>query len=119
MKTINGLPLFIALVALLLGGVVLIDNVRPQASREAYRHMGKVVFTPFLMGVSESIDFGPLCAATRVIRQIKDRKFSEYALPLHLSLRKHFPAGCLPVLPAISLTELGDSPAALCYGHEL
>jgi hypothetical protein len=119
MANVNRLLVFAALIALLLGGAAVLDNVGPQASREAYRYMGKVLFTPFVIGVSESIDFGPLCAATLVMRHIENRKFSEYAVPLHLSLRKRFRAGCLAGPPAISRTDLGDGPAAFCYGHEL
>jgi hypothetical protein len=119
MAKVNRLPIFVALIALLLGGAAVLDNEGPQASREAYRYMGKVLFTPLLMGVSESIDFGPLCTATLVMRQIENRKFSEHALPLHLLLRKHFRAGCLASLPAIIPAELGDGATAFCYGHEL
>jgi len=119
MTPINRLPLFVALIALLLGGAAVNDNEGQQGLREAYKLMGKVVFTPFLIGVSESIGFGPSCMATLVMRRIENRKCSEYQLPLHLSLRKRLRTCCLAGFSAISGTQLRDGSAAFCYGHEL
>ncbi len=119
MTSINRLPVFVALIALLLGRAVVIDNEGPQGFCEAYQHLGKVVFTPFLTGLSESIGFGPLCVATLVMRRTENHKFGECRLPLHLSLRKHLRTGCLAGFPVIGGTPLCDGSAAFCYRHEL
>ncbi len=118
MTFISRLPICITLVALLLGGAIVIENEGPQGFREACKPMGKMVLAPFLMGVSESVSFGPLLAAAVVIRRIENRN-SEYHLSRYLSLRKHLRTGCRAGLPAISGTQLHDAIAAFCYGHEL
>ena len=118
MTSINRLPVFLALIAVLLRGAAVTDNGRPQGLREAYTHMGKVVFTPFLTGVSESIGYGPLCMPALVMKRIENRKFSNYRLLLHLWLKK-FGTGCLAGFPVIRGIQPCDGPAAFCYRHEL
>jgi hypothetical protein len=114
MTFIRRLPVSVVLIALLLGGSAFIDDEGPQGFCQAYQHMGKVVFTPFLTGVSESISFGPLCMASLAMGRMKNHKFSEYCMPLHLSLRKHLRTGWLASFPVIRGTQLCDGSAAFC-----
>jgi uncharacterized protein len=96
--------IFLALLAVLLGGMVLIGHGGPQGIREAYKHMGEVVVTPIMMGVSEAIAFALVCVATLVMGRIEHRKFAEYGLPMRLALGKDFGVGCLAGFAAISGT---------------
>src|ERR1700683_4614391 len=89
--------MFIALVAVLFAGFVLIRAGGPEAFREAYRNQkqSQITITPLLMGASEAITLLVLCIAALVMGKIEHRKFGEYGLPLRLALRKAFLVGCL------------------------
>lgn len=100
------LVIFIGLLAILLGGAVLVGHGGPQGLRDAQKHMGEVTVTPFMMGASEAIMLALLCLATLVMGRIENRKFSEYGLPLRQALSKAFWIGCLSGFLAISGTLL-------------
>ena len=98
------LLIFIALLAVLLGGTVLVGHGGPQGLRDAQKHMSEVVVTPSLIALSDAITFALLCVATLVMGRIENRRFSEYGLPLRLALRKDFWVGCLTGFGTISGT---------------
>jgi len=100
------LLIFIALLAVLIGGAGLVSHGGPRGLRNAHKHMGEIAVTPSLMGVSEAITFALLCLATLVMGRIEKRKFSEYGLPLRQALGKDFWTGCLSGFLAISGTLL-------------
>jgi uncharacterized protein len=100
------LLIFIGLLAVLLGGAILVGHGGPQGLREANRHMGEVTVTPFMMGASEALMFALLSLSTLVMGKIEKRKFSEYGLPWHGALKKDFWIGCLCGFLAISGTLL-------------
>ncbi len=100
------LLIFAVLVFALLGAFVLIRNGGVQGLREAQKHAGEIVVTPFLMGGSEAIAFVLLCVATFVMGKIEHRKFSEYGLPLRQAFGKDFWIGALSGFLAISGTLL-------------
>jgi CAAX protease family protein len=96
--------MFIALVAVLLGGFVLIRAGGPEAFREQYKNQSQMTITPLLMGESEAVTLMILCIAALVMGKIEHRKFGEYGLPLRLALRKDFWVGSLIGILAISGT---------------
>ena len=98
--------MFIALLAVLFGGFVLIRAGGPEALRERYKNQGQVTITPLLMGGSEAITLLFLCIAALAMGKIEHRKFGEYGLPLRLALRKDFWVGSLTGFLAISGTLL-------------
>jgi uncharacterized protein len=98
--------IFLVLLMVLFGALVLVRHGGPQSLRQAYKHMGQVVMTPFLMGISEAITFSILCLATLVMGRIEKRKFSHYGLPLREALGKDFGIGCLCGFLSISGTLL-------------
>jgi uncharacterized protein len=98
--------LFTALLAVLLGGFVLIRAGGPEAFRERYRNQSEVTITPLLMGGSEAITLLFLCIAALAMGKLEHRKFGEYGLPLRRALRKDFWVGSLTGLLAISGTLL-------------
>jgi membrane protease YdiL (CAAX protease family) len=98
--------MFIALVAALLGGFVLIRAGGPEAFREQYRNQGQVTITPLLMAGSEALTLLFLCIAALAMGKLERRKFGEYGLPLRLALRKDFWVGSLTGFLAISGTLL-------------
>jgi len=98
--------MFIALVAILLGGFVLIRAGGPEAFREQYRNQGQVTITPLLMAGSEAFTLLFLCIAALAMGKLERRKFGEYGLPLRLALRKDFWVGSLTGFLAISGTLL-------------
>jgi len=98
--------MFIALVAILLGGFVLIRAGGPEAFREQYRNQGQVTITPLLMAGSEALTLLFLCIAALAMGKLERRKFGEYGLPLRLALRKDFWVGSLTGFLAISGTLL-------------
>jgi uncharacterized protein len=100
------LLIFIVLLAVLIGGAVLVGHGGLQGLRDAHKHMGEVAVTPSLMGVSEAITFALLCMATLVMGRIEKRKFSAYGLPLRQAFGKDFWIGCLSGFLAISGTLL-------------
>jgi hypothetical protein len=117
--------IFVPLAVLLFGGVVLIRSGGPQGLRHAYKHMGQVVMTPFLMGVSDAISFSILCLPTPAMGRIEHRKFGEFCLPLRQALDKNFWVGCLSwprfsaatiVKIAIQCREFARRRARLCGG---
>ena len=75
------LLIFIGLLAILLGGAVLVGHGGPQGLWDAQKHMGEVTVTPSMMGASEAIMLALLCLATLVMGRVENRKFSEYGLP--------------------------------------
>jgi uncharacterized protein len=100
------LLIFLGLLAVLIGGAVLVSHGGPQGLRGVQKHMGEVLVTPVLMGVSEAINFALLCVATLVMGRVEKRKFSEYGLPLRQALGRDFWIGCLAGFLAISGTLL-------------
>jgi membrane protease YdiL (CAAX protease family) len=100
--------MFIALVAVLFGGFVLIRTGGPQAFREQYKHQdqSQITITPLLMGGSEALTLLVLGIAALVMGKLEHRKFGEYGLPLRLALRKDFWVGSLIGFSAISGTLL-------------
>jgi uncharacterized protein len=98
------LTIFVGLLAVLIGGAVLVGHGGPQGLREAQKHMGEITVTPFMMGASEAIMFTLLCLATLVMGRIEKRKFGVYGLPLRKALRKDFWIGCLTGFLTISGT---------------
>ena len=100
------LLIFIALIAVLIGGWLLVRSGGLRGFQDAQKHAGQVTVTPFLMGSSETIPFVLLCLATLLMGKIENRKFSEYGLPLRQALDKDFCIGCLSGLLAISGTLL-------------
>lgn len=96
--------MFITLVAVLLGGFVLIRAGGPAAFREGYRNQSQITITPLLMGGSEALTLLILCIAALAMGKIEHRKFGEYGLPLRLALRKDFWVGSLIGFLAISGT---------------
>ncbi len=100
------LLIFIGLLAVLIGGELLVRNGGLQGLRDAQKHAGEVTVTPLLMVASEAIVLALLCLATLVMGRIEHRRFSEYGLPLRLALRKDFWIGCLSGFSAISGTLL-------------
>lgn len=100
------LLIFIGLLAVLLGGAVLVGHGGPQGLRDAQKHMGEITVTPFMMGASEAIMLALLCLATLVMGRIENHKFGEYGLPLRQAFSKDFWIGCLSGFLAISGTLL-------------
>ena len=100
------LLIFIGLLAVLIGGALLLGHGGPQGLRDAHKHMGEVAVTPFMMGASEAVVLALLCLATLAMGRIEKRKFSEYGLPLRQALGKDFWIGCLSGVLAISGTLL-------------
>ena len=100
------LLIFVTLVAVLLGGFLLIRNGGVQGFREAQKHAGEITVTPLLMLGSEGITFLLLCVATFTMGKIEHRKFSAYGLPLRQALGKDFWIGSLSGFLAISGTLL-------------
>jgi uncharacterized protein len=98
--------MFIALVAILLGGFVLIRAGGPEAFREQYRNQGQVTITPLLMAGSEALTLLFLSVAALAMGKLERRKFGEYGLPPRLALRKDFWVGSLTGFLAISGTLL-------------
>jgi len=100
--------MFITLLAILLGGFVLIRAGGPSAFRENYKsqNQSQITITPLLMGGSEALTLLVLCIAALVMGKIEHRKFGEYGLPLRLALRKDFWVGSLTGFLAISGTLL-------------
>jgi hypothetical protein len=83
--------MFIALLAVLFGGFVLIRAGGPEAFREHYRNQNQsqITITPLLMGGAEAITLLFLCVAAMAMGKLEHRKFGEYGLPLRLALRKN------------------------------
>lgn len=100
------LLIFLALLAVLFGGIALVRTGGPQGLRDAQKHLSNVTVTPFKLGVSEAIAFAILCLATLIMARLEHRKFSEYGLPLRQALGKDFGIGCLFGFLAISGTLL-------------
>ncbi len=100
------LLIFLALLAILFGGFVLIRAGGPQGFMEKYRNQSHVTITPLLLGGSEAITLLLLCLAALVMAEVEQRKFSEYGLPLSQALRKDFWIGSLSGFLAISGTLL-------------
>jgi membrane protease YdiL (CAAX protease family) len=100
--------MFIALLAVLFGGFVLMRAGGPEAFREHYRNQNQsqITITPLLLGGSEAIALLFLCIPALVMGKIEHRKFAEYGLPLRLALRKDFWVGSLTGFLAISGTLL-------------
>ena len=98
--------MFLTLVAVLLGGFVLIRAGGPAAFREGYRNQTQITITPLLMGGSEALTLLILCIAALTMGKIEHRKFGEYGLPLRLALTKGFWVGSLIGLLTISGTLL-------------
>jgi membrane protease YdiL (CAAX protease family) len=100
--------MFIALLAVLFGGFVLIRVGGPEALREHYRNQNQsqITITPLLMGGAETITLLFLCVAAMAMSKLEHRKFGEYGLPLRLALRKDFWVGSLTGFLAISGTLL-------------
>jgi membrane protease YdiL (CAAX protease family) len=100
------LLIFVALVAALLAGFVLIGNGGLQGFREAQKHAGQITVTPLLMGGSDAIAFVLLCVATLIMGKLEHRRFGEYGLPWRRALEKDFWVGSLMGFLAISGTLL-------------
>jgi membrane protease YdiL (CAAX protease family) len=100
------LLIFAVLVITLLGAFLLIRNGGVQGFRDAQKHAGEVVVTPFLMFWSEGIALTLLCVAALIMGKIEHRKFSDYGLPLRKVFGKEFWIGCLWGFLAISGTLL-------------
>jgi len=98
------LLIFIGLLAVLLGGAVLLGHGGPQGLKDARKHTGDITITPFMMGGSEAAMLALLCLATLVMGRIENRKFSEYGLPLRQALGKEFWVGSLSGFLAIGGT---------------
>jgi len=100
--------MFTALLAVLLGGFVLIRAGGAGAFREHYRNQNQrqITITPVLMGGAEAITLLFLCVAAMVMGKLEHHKFGEYGLPLRLALRKDFWVGSLTGFFAISGTLL-------------
>jgi uncharacterized protein len=100
--------MFTALLAVLLGGFVLIRAGGAGAFREHYRNQNQsqITITPLLMGGAEAITLLFLCVAAIAMGKLEHRKFGEYGLPLRLALRKDFWVGSLAGFSAISGTLL-------------
>jgi len=100
------LLIFAPLVALLVGGSLLIRNGGVQGFQEARKHAAEITVTPLLMIKAEAIAFLCLCLATFIMARIERRKFSAYGLPLRQALRKDFWIGAASGFLAISGTLL-------------
>ena len=100
------LLIFVALIAVLLAGFVLVRHGGFQGVRDAHKNPGPITATPLLIGGSEAIAFLAVCIATLMMGKFERRKFSEYGLPLRRALGKDFWIGCLSGFLAISGTLL-------------
>jgi len=98
------LLIFVSLVAVLVGGFLLIRSGGVEGFREAQKHAGEITVTPSLMLTSEGIAFFLLCVATFTMGKIEHRKFSEYGLPLRRAMGKDFWIGATSGFLAISGT---------------
>ena len=100
--------MFTALLAVLLGGFVLIRAGGAGAFWDHYRNQNQnqITITPLLMGGAEAITLVFLCVAAMVMGKLEHRKFGEYGLPLRLALKKDFWVGSLTGFLAISGTLL-------------
>lgn len=100
------LLIFVALVVGLLAAFVLIRTGGVQGFKEAQKHAGQLIVTPFLMSWVEACAFLLICLATLIMGKIEHRKFSAYGLPLSLAFKKDFWVGILCGFSAISGTLL-------------
>jgi membrane protease YdiL (CAAX protease family) len=100
------LLMFLALLAVLFGGFVLIRAGGPQGFLEKYKSQSHITITPLVVGGSEAITLLFLCAAALIMGKLEHRKFSEYGLPLRKALGKDFWLGSFSGFLAISGTLL-------------
>ncbi len=100
------LVIFLALLAVVVGSLVLIRTGGPQGFRQNYRNQSHITITPLIMGESEAVTLLFLCGAAVIMSKLEHRKFSEYGLPLRKALRKDFWIGSFSGFLAISGTLL-------------
>lgn len=84
------LLIFVVLVALLLGGFIIVSHGGIQGVRKAHQNLAQTSPTPLLLGSSDGIAFVILCIASLIMGKIEHRKFSEYGLPPRQALKKEF-----------------------------
>jgi hypothetical protein len=98
------LLIFIGLLLVLLDGAAPPSPGKPKEPREACRHMGQVVVTPFLEGVSEAITFSILCLPAVVVG--KNRGAQIQRIWSALAFSRYYRGNCYPVLGSCSMQGL-------------
>lgn len=100
------LLIFVVLEGAFLSSFILIRNGGVEGFKEAYRHRGQMIVTPWLMGWSEGLAFALIWVATWIMGKIERRKISEYGLPFTMAFKKDFWVGIFCGFSAICGTLL-------------